>query len=188
MITTRRERSDAMNNDYGSDRRLLHATLLPAVAAAAVLMTACSSAPSTSSPTGGSVNYQKALAYSNCMRAHNVPNFPDPDAQGNIVASAGAESNSDPAFAAAERACASLNPGGSQAGTAEPNSIIQQDLKLAQCMRAHGVPNFPDPQTRPGVIADWNFSGVNININSPQFQAAERACQSLDNSPTFPGT
>lgn len=133
-------------------------------------------------------NYQKSLAYSNCMRAHNVPNFPDPDAQGNIVASAGAESNSNPAFAAAARACASLNPGGSQARTAESNSVIQQDLKLAQCMCAHGVPNFPDPQTGPGVIANWNFSGTNINVNSSQFQAAQRACQSLNNSPTFPGT
>jgi hypothetical protein len=89
---------------------------------------------------------------------------------------------------AAARACASLNPGGSQAGTAESNSVIQQDLKLAQCMRAHGVPNFPDPQTGPGVIANWNFSGTNINVNSSQFQAAQRACQSLNNSPTFPGT
>ena len=179
-----------MNNDYGSDRCLLRATLLSAMAAAVVLITACSSAPpsSSSSSTGGSANYQKSLAYSNCMRAHNVPNFPDPDSRGNIVASAGAESNSDPAFAAAEKACASLNPGGSQAGTAESSAVLQQDLKLAQCMRAHGVPNFPDPQSRPGVIAEWNFSGTNINVNSPQFQAAEKACQSLNNSPTFPGT
>jgi hypothetical protein len=41
-------------------------------------------------------------------------------------------------------------------------------LKLAQCMRSHGVPNFPDgPITKS--------SG--INENSPAFQRAFQTCQ-----------
>jgi len=41
-------------------------------------------------------------------------------------------------------------------------------LKLAQCMRSHGVPNFPDgPITKS--------SG--INENSPAFQRAFQSCK-----------
>ena len=74
-----------MNNDYGGDRRLRRAGLLPAMAAVAVLTAACGGSASSSSSAGGSANYQQALAYSECMRAHGVADFPDPDAQGNII-------------------------------------------------------------------------------------------------------
>jgi hypothetical protein len=44
-------------------------------------------------------------------------------------------------------------------------------LREAQCMRSHGVPNFPDPS--PGgssVIPNW------INPQAPAFQAAYKEC------------
>lgn len=44
-------------------------------------------------------------------------------------------------------------------------------LKEAQCMRSHGVPNFPDPSPGgPSVIPNW------INPRAPAFQTAEAAC------------
>jgi hypothetical protein len=42
---------------------------------------------------------------------------------------------------------------------------------FAACMRAHGVKNFPDPQPEGG----FNFSS-NIDIASPAFRAANKAC------------
>jgi hypothetical protein len=47
-------------------------------------------------------------------------------------------------------------------------------VAYAACMRSHGVPGFPDPGT------NGRFSlGSSIDPSSPQFQAAQKACQSL---------
>jgi len=46
-------------------------------------------------------------------------------------------------------------------------------LKFAQCMRANGEPNFPDPNGQ-GMIQFSSSSGV--NPQSPQFQAAQQRC------------
>jgi hypothetical protein len=49
-------------------------------------------------------------------------------------------------------------------------------LAYTACMRSHGVPNFPDPNS-DGHISITPADG--IKINSPQFQSAQKACQSL---------
>jgi hypothetical protein len=47
-------------------------------------------------------------------------------------------------------------------------------LAFAQCMRSHGVPNFPDPDGQGGMsIPD------SVNPASPAFQAAQAACTKL---------
>lgn len=48
-----------------------------------------------------------------------------------------------------------------------------QGLKLAQCMRSHGVPNFPDPSAGGGIDIT---PGSGINPQSPAVQAAQHAC------------
>ena len=58
-----------------------------------------------------------------------------------------------------------------QHGTA--SSQAGQGVRFAQCMRAHGVTNFPDP-TSSGAIT---FSKT--AAESPQFQTAQQACRSL---------
>jgi len=44
-------------------------------------------------------------------------------------------------------------------------------------MRSHGVSNFPDPTLGPG--GGVTFQGSSFNQNSPTYQAAAKACQSL---------
>jgi hypothetical protein len=46
-------------------------------------------------------------------------------------------------------------------------------LRFSQCVRAHGVPNFPDPDST-GRIPDP--ASVGINQGSPKFEAANQAC------------
>jgi hypothetical protein len=46
-------------------------------------------------------------------------------------------------------------------------------LQFSQCVRNHGVPNFPDPDGS-GRIPDP--ASVGVNQGSPQFQAANQAC------------
>ncbi len=48
-----------------------------------------------------------------------------------------------------------------------------QELKFAGCMRRHGEPNFPDPNGN-GV-----FTVRGIDLNSSQYQRAQKACQYL---------
>ena len=53
-------------------------------------------------------------------------------------------------------------------------SSVQKALAYSRCMRAHGVLKFPDPNSS-GAIPKVSLQ----ELNSPQFQAAERACQRL---------
>jgi len=59
-----------------------------------------------------------------------------------------------------------------------------QELALAKCMRAHGVPTFPDPNPAGGYTLTSTGSikgagGSSVNINSSQAQAAYGDCRHL---------
>jgi hypothetical protein len=65
-------------------------------------------------------------------------------------------------------AIAACGSSGRSSGTAASGDPA---LKEAQCMRSHGVPNFPDPSPGgPSVIPNW------INPQAPAFQTAQKAC------------
>jgi hypothetical protein len=58
-----------------------------------------------------------------------------------------------------------------------------QALKFSECMRSHGEPTFPDP------AANGSFNlPAGMNAESPQFQNAAKACQSLRPNPLGGGT
>jgi hypothetical protein len=121
-------------------------------------------------------------AYSACMRKNGVPKFPDPDSEGhiNISAGPGLDPNS-PRYKAAERACKKYLPSGSEdkPSPAEQARGLREALRHAACMRAHGVPNYPDPKLNAEGGLDTSFEGTGINANSPQYKAAEQACKDL---------
>jgi hypothetical protein len=116
-------------------------------------------------------------AFSRCMRSHGVPNFPDPDSDGGIEV--GPNSGIDPdsaTFKAAERECQELldiKP----PTPAEQAEMQEQALRFAECMRSHGVPDFPDPVFSAGRGKITLPKGA--NPNSPQFRAAQEACERL---------
>lgn len=116
----------------------------------------------------------RAIAYSNCMRSHGVPDFPDPDSQGHIVITSemGAGLNpGSPAFQAAERDC---GPFPTTVTAAQEHQQFSKALKAAICIRANGVPNYPDPKLINGVIA--LFFSSTVNPSSPAFQKAAKKC------------
>jgi hypothetical protein len=51
-------------------------------------------------------------------------------------------------------------------------------IKLAQCMRAQGVPSFPDPGSTGGAFGQ-QIVRSGIDPQSPAFQSAMSACQKL---------
>jgi hypothetical protein len=99
-----------------------------------------------------------------------------------------------PAFDLAQKECAKLGlelAGDAASSEKPPAAEIAQWLSVARCMRAHGVPNFPDPTTSfPPDPAAWpakysavfNLNGVDwavpksIDLQAPAVKQAATAC------------
>jgi hypothetical protein len=131
-----------------------------------------------STPAGGKT---RDVAFSECMRAHGVTNFPDPTSNGlQIPASINHQS---PTFRSAQRACKQYLPNGGAPPATNPSERAAA-LAFARCMRAHGVPDFPDPALTPprnapsvfvlhGMV--FAFSSP-VDPKAPAFAHAGQAC------------
>ncbi len=121
------------------------------------------------------------LAFAKCMRANGVSNFPDPNGQG-VITFHGIDPGS-PQFQKAQGKCASLQ-GGEPPSPAQQAQMMAQALKFSQCMRSHGIADFPDPQSGPGggiriAIRARPGQSSDLDPHSPVFQRAQQACQGL---------
>jgi hypothetical protein len=172
-----------------SHSRARDATAIAATAGLALLAAACSSSPSSSAATGGVPNaggtptIVAAIAYTQCMRSHGVPEYPGPNSSGDLPKIIPAQVShlgvSESQFTAAGKACQSLWP--YQAPTqAQEEQELTNDLKFARCMRANGLPNFPDPITTSSGRVEFvlSLSKLGVNPRSPQVQAKAHACES----------
>jgi hypothetical protein len=113
---------------------------------------------------------EPARAYAQCMRTNGVPDFPDPDANGDLRGPAHEKAN-DPKFQAAQEKCRSLAPGAEHEKT-DPASV-EQLRQFSQCMRANGLPDFPDPD------ANGQLRGAgHEQQGDPKYQAALQKCRS----------
>jgi hypothetical protein len=138
-----------------------------------VLVTACAS--SSSDETTPSAGREQALAYAQCIRDNGVPDFPDPDPNGRF-SGLSHEQQGNPAFQAALQACRDLAPGGEHENFGDP-AFVAQARAFAQCMRANGLPDFPDPD------AEGRFRGTTHELQGdPKFQTAMATCR-----PKLPG-
>ena len=124
-----------------------------------------------------STNAQKALAYSRCMRSHGVRNFPDPNSSGAIPKISWQQLGvSSTVFLSAQNHCRYLLPnGGSGPSQTQVRQIMSGLLKFAQCMRSHGVSNWPDPVIDAGGNPEFYLAGK-INQNSPQIKSKINEC------------
>jgi hypothetical protein len=165
-----------------------------AIAGLGLLAASCGSSPSTngvaqltttssSTTTGSSSGSSKAAdarAFSACMRKNGVPSFPDPNSRGGLTINAGPGSGlnpNSPQFKHAQSACSKYLPNGGKVDPAAQAKALKAALKFSACMRAHGIANFPDPQTSGGGISLMLKRGSGLDPQSPQFKAAQRACQ-----------
>jgi hypothetical protein len=147
----------------------------PGVASLGASTTTTIAAPNeTASPT----DYAKDVAYAQCMRAHGLPSFPDPNAQGSFVIHG---PFSRVQLQRANATCQHLEPNGGRQTPAENALSLKYGLEASACMRSHGVPNFPDPESVNGGVM-MRFGGRGANPNAAAFRNAMRACQSLFNA------
>lgn len=155
----------------------------PALAATAAVLSiaACGS----SAKPGAAGPPASRLEFSQCMRSHGVSGFPDPSSTGaargpnsttifGIVVPSTIDASA-PAFRSATQDCAKAITGSAPKPAISARQRTQM-IARAQCMREHGVPNFPDPTfTANGISV---FFGPGVDPQSPAFVNAQRMCGS----------
>jgi len=137
-----------------------------------------SDASSGSASSGASTQAtkrEKAVKFAECVRAHGVPHFPDPDATGNFNFGVDV---SAAVFTAAVNACKALQPPGTLSAK---RSTKQQSaaLRFAQCVRSHGVPDFPDPVNGQPLIDTTHIPSSNQPGGMTILNAATNKCGSV---------
>lgn len=178
----------------------------PGLVAAAVLtlglVAACGSSPGTSVPSlsgtsvnatvsHGSASQSAALhAAAQCIRDHGVPAYQDPvvapdgsvyvDTRSPEQASGGNQAFYDRIRAACQPLfdAAHFNP------TSEPRAtpaLVAAGVRVAECMRAHGLPNFTDPTAATPFSPGHGFSEEPGELppggkTNPVVQRARTAC------------
>ncbi len=153
--------------------------------------TTAARAPTTAVSGGGLAT--AALAFSDCMRSNGVPNFPDPKPGGGFQFPVSGGNLASPAFRSAQAKCRKVLPGGGPPGpgsTTHPSAqTLAKLVRIAECMRQHGISQFPDPRTSVpsnpvGYQEITDFDGAillfpsTINLQSPAYRHDLDACGS----------
>lgn len=143
--------------------------------------------------TGPAAGASSSLAFAQCMRANGVPNLPDPLPGRGLLFPANGVNPDAPAFRAAQAKCRKLLPGGGPPGpgteTHPSAATLAKLLRIAECMRRHGISDFPDPRTSVpsnplpgagGVITDFDGAillfPATMNLQAPAYRKALTAC------------
>ena len=158
--------SSSLTKPTGTRRLTISAAALTTM----ILLAACGG--SHANHTNKAEATSRTIAFAKCMRASGVPSFPDsgaalqslPGSRSQSVAINGV-SVSSPAFHTALKTCQHYIS--TPVTAAQDAKFAQTILKVARCMRAHGVPDFPDSGT---------WTGPNPNPQSPAFKAATKEC------------
>jgi hypothetical protein len=148
------------------------------MAAMILLVSGCGGLPSSkggSPHAGASPTSASAVGFSQCMRSHGVPQFPDPDSRGvlpKVVPQQVAVTGSQ--LERAQAACDYLL----QASDAQSQQTTIGMLDFAQCMRVHGVRDWPDPSTDSDGEPVFDLRGQ-VNPDTPRMNAVSGDCSHL---------
>jgi len=118
-----------------------------------------------------------ALTYSQCMREHGLTEFPDADAEGRIKLKLGTIDPDAAVFRSAGDACRHLAPEGWGDAAASPGDA-EVMLEFARCLRANGVPEYPDPDPNAGLQIRIG-PGSALDPNDPKVKTALESCEPL---------
>lgn len=145
------------------------------------------SSTATGSPTGSPTTLLNEWAA--CMRSHGDPNQADPTIDSNKAINitlpagysppkqSGQQSSGKGPAAELVSACQKYLTAASAALRATSNAPKPSQatmLKFAKCMRANGIPDFPDPTGHNFAITP--SSGSDMNPHNPTFQNAAKVC------------
>ena len=79
-------------------------------------------------------------------------------------------------------ACGSSAPAQTGTGSGSNNTVAnaQKGVKFAECMRSHGVSQFPDPGASGKLTIDAVANGSSLDTSTPAFKQAMSACKDLE--------
>jgi hypothetical protein len=129
--------------------------------------------PSTASHTSTITPREKAVKFSECMRANGVSDFPDPNASGEFPSYG--ISVSKTVWMKAVAACKALQPPGTLSAKLTPAQELAA-LKFAQCIRENGVPDFPDPVNGQPLVDTTRIPSANKPGGMTILNAAMHEC------------
>ena len=150
------------------------------------VLSACgsSSASSSGSSSTSGAQFQARLNLAKCFRAHGI-NVPDPSTGGGPAGGGGVfrslrnypQAQVQSATQACRQYFAQAFPRFNLTPT-QRAQVQQQLVKFAECMRSHGV-DVPDPKLNATGGFGLGRAFGSVARNSPAFQSALTACQSL---------
>jgi hypothetical protein len=159
-----------------------------ALIATAILISACGSSAPAGPGTGGSsgnntaANTQKAVKFAGCMRSNGVSEFPDPGPSGNFtidgVVNGSSLNPNTPAFEQALSACRDLEPAGFT-GSKRSAQQARAALEFAQCIRANGVKDFPDPANGQPLVDTNRIPSASTESGMSILNAAMQKCREV---------
>lgn len=156
-----------------------------ALAVIAVIVAGCGSVPAATHGSGNTSTAtarDKAVRFAECMRNNGVSGFPDPNALGQLTIDAvanGSSVNTNTAtFKAAMSACKNLEPPGFTGPKVTPQ-LRTARLAFAQCVRDHGVRDFPDPTPNGPLIDTRRIPSANTPAGMSALHAAMQKCRNF---------
>ena len=130
------------------------------------------------SGTGGSKNLtarDKAVKFAECIRAHGVSDFPDPNAKNQFEYGV---SVSPAVWKQATTACKDLQPPGTLSAKRTPKQQ-SASLRFAQCIRDNGVKDFPDPVNGEPLVNTYKIPSSNKPGGMAILNAAMHKCRNV---------
>ena len=125
--------------------------------------------------TKKATDQDKAVKLAECIRAHGVPHFPDPDAKGDFAFGIDV---SPAVWRKAVDACKDLAPPGAFSGKRSPKQQSAA-LRFAECVRENGVKDFPDPANGEPLIDTTHIPSSNRPGGMTILNAATHKCRSV---------
>jgi len=114
----------------------------------------------------------QAVKFAECIRAHGVSDFPDPNAKNQFEYGV---SVSPAVWKQATTACKDLQPPGTLSSKRTPKEQ-SASLRFAQCIRENGVKDFPDPVNGEPLVNTYKIPSSNRPGGMTILNAAMRKC------------
>jgi hypothetical protein len=117
----------------------------------------------------------KAVKFAECIRAHGVSDFPDPNAQNQFEYGV---SVTPAVWNKATTACKDLQPPGTLSSKRTPKQQ-SASLRFAKCIRENGVKDFPDPVNGEPLVNTYKIPSSNKPGGMDILNAAMHKCRNV---------
>src|SRR3954469_15381100 len=154
-------------------RRLVALALAGVMLSAGCGSPAASATPSATRPADKKLRARdKGVKFADCIRGHGVSDFPDPDEKNQFEYGV---SVTPAVWKRATTACKDLQPPGTLSSKRTPKQQ-SASLRFAQCIREHGVKDFPDPVNGEPLVNTYKIPSSNTANGMAILNAAMHKC------------